>query len=106
MSEANKSEHKQLKVDFSSALGIAPAYANQVLIQHTSSEYIFTFFEVLPPPLPSAGEGISLPSGVDSVPAKPVARIVMTMPGAFALLDALRTNIDHLVQEEGDEEEG
>ncbi|MBK8050885.1 MAG: DUF3467 domain-containing protein [Anaerolineales bacterium] len=77
---------------------VAPNYpvcTNHMLIQHTEHEFVVTFYEVLPPAVsPDPQRQARELAHIKSVPARPVARIVMSPGRAKEFVAAFQNNID------------
>jgi hypothetical protein len=77
---------------------IPAVYANNVLIQHTDNEFIFTFFEILPPLLsPDPDRQDKEIAEIDSIPARAVAKIIMAPKPAFQFQEAIQDNISKFI---------
>jgi len=73
---------------------IPAVYANNVLIQHTDSEFIITFFEILPPIIsPDPSRQNEEIARMKSVPARAVAKIIMAHEPAIQFQSAMQDNI-------------
>lgn len=82
-------------IDFSSASELPALHANNVLIQHTDHEFVLTFFEVLPPVItPDPARQARELARIRAVPARAVARIVMSPGRAKEFVAALQNNLE------------
>jgi hypothetical protein len=85
---------RPLPIDWFVSHEVKTRYANNVVIQHTDAEFVFSFFELLPPMLVGSPEEIQAQlQGARSAHAECVARIVMTPQQAENLLRALEDNV-------------
>ena len=95
MTSPAEKEGRLVPVDFTSGSEIPAVHANQVIIQHTEHEFIITLYEVLPPTVNSdpALQARQL-AKIKSVPARAVAKIVMSPGRVRELSAALADNIE------------
>ena len=96
-------------IDYTGGTELPAVHANQVIIQHTESEFIVSFFEVLPPVLsPDVSRRTKEMERIKSIRAQPVARIVMAPDRArefiAAFIENLRSFEEH-TQQAAEEEE-
>jgi hypothetical protein len=79
-------------------------YANNMVIQHTETEFILSFFEYYPPILLGEAEDIvSKIEDMKSVKAKCVARIVVPLEKMPSIIDALQTNFNKFTEKSSQE---
>jgi len=85
---------------------IVSKYANNVVIQHTETDFIISFFEVRPPLLLGNSEEVQERiAEMDSVQAECIARIIMHESQARGLLGALERNLELHSRKYGDDED-
>lgn len=100
-------EGRYLPVDFSRGTDFPAVHANQMIVQHTDQEFIVTFFELLPPVVSLDPEMQKEQlAQISSIPARPVARVVMSAERAREFIGALVDNYrkyEQSMKEEGEE---
>lgn len=73
---------------------IKTQYANNVVIQHSKNEFVFSFFEILPPMLLGSPQEVqSQLQQMRTAHAECVARIVLTPESAENFARALQQNL-------------
>lgn len=91
---AKAEKGRLVSVDYSTGNDLLPVHANQVIVQHSETEFIVTFFEVLPPVInPDPSRQAKEVERLRTIKARPVARIVMSPDRARALLTVLTENV-------------
>ena len=74
-------------------------WANNIVVQHTENEFILTFFQVAPPILIQPTQQ-DLES-IESVPARAVARVVLTPEGMQQVLKVMEDNYGRFKEKKG-----
>lgn len=93
-------------IDYHGAGETPAVYANHVVIQHTDHEFVVTFFELLPPLMsPDPARLAKEMARIKSVPARPVARIVMAPGRAQEFVAAFQDNISKFLAQTDAHEE-
>ena len=68
-------------------------YANNILVQHTETEFIVSFFEIQPPTILGSAEDVKTQlEEVKSVRATCVARIIVPISKMPSFIEALESN--------------
>ena len=95
MAAKPEAEGVLIPVDFSGSADLPAAHVNQVLIQHTEHEFLITFYELLPPPIsPDPARQAREIAKLKTIPARAVAKLVMSPGRARELVAALLENIE------------
>ena len=79
---------------------IITRFSNNIVIQHSESEFILSFFETRPPLL-IGEESIEKLKNVKSIPAECVARIVIPVGRMPGMVEAIQTNFEKYLKHFG-----
>lgn len=86
-------EGKQIPIEWRIPEDVPTYYANNFAIQHTESEFVIYFFEVFSPLILGEPEEVQRKmEAIESVPARCVARVVVSPPKLEMLIGALVQN--------------
>jgi hypothetical protein len=94
-------------IEFQGGDNTPAVYANNVLIQHTDNEFVITFFEILPPLLsPDPERQEEEIARIKSIPARPVAKVVMAAGPAMQFQEAMRDNVGRFLSRDQASKDG
>ena len=86
-------EDKNIPIEWHVPEGLPTVYANNVVVQHTDSEFIVSFFQAFPPLLLGDPEQVQKQvEALEAVRAQCVAKIVITPAKMETIIGALVQN--------------
>lgn len=105
MSESPDQQPLAVRLNFEWPEDIVSRYATNFVAQHTRNEFTLSFFEVFSPILlGSPEENRKRLADLGAVPAKCVARIILSAEGMKELIDVLQRNYQgYLKQNTGED---
>jgi len=103
---ANPVREKKIPIEWHVPEDITSQYANNIVVQHTNSEFFVSFFETLPPLIIGSPEDTRAQiDEVKEVQAKCLARIVIAPNKMKDFIQALNVNFAKFLSKNGMEEE-
>ena len=86
---------KNIPIEWYVPEDITSRYSNNIVVQHTDSEFIVSFFETIPPALIGSPENIKAQlDNVEKIRSKCVARIIISPGKMKAFIQALNGNLE------------
>jgi hypothetical protein len=102
MTKDSRSETKAVKLVLDPPRDIASAYATNLLIQHSDTEFVVSFYEAMPPVLlGSPEERQAQLDEIGEVHARCVARIIVAPSRMQGFVNALQENLALYLERSG-----